>query len=107
MGDPKARNLRAVDQLREYLIRPGALEQWVKEWGENVRPLREQFGFKVVGAWALEEDNRFVWILSWEGEGTFEDADRAYYESPERAALVPDPARLIVSSEHRMMRGLA
>lgn len=93
-----------MDQLRDYRIQPGALEQWVKEWDEMVRPLREQLGFKVVGAWTIEEENRFVWILSWEGVGSFEDADRAYYESPERVALVPDPARLVISSEHRTMR---
>jgi hypothetical protein len=93
-----------MDQLRDYLIQPGALTQWVKEWTEKVRPLREQLGFKVVGAWAIDDENRFIWILSWEGAGTFEDADRAYYESPARAALLPDPARLIVSSEHRFMR---
>lgn len=93
-----------MDQLRDYRIQPGALTQWVHEWGEKVRPLREQLGFKVVGAWTIEEENRFVWILSWEGEGSFEEADRAYYESRERATLSPDPARLVVSTEQRMMR---
>jgi hypothetical protein len=93
-----------MDQLREYRIVPGAIEQWVVEWAEKVRPLRERLGFIVVGAWTIDEENRFVWILRWEGAGTFEDADRAYYESPERAALDPDPARLIVAIEHRAMR---
>lgn len=93
-----------MDQLRDYRIQPGALTQWVSEWTEKVRPLREQLGFKVIGAWTIEEEDRFVWILSWEGVGSFEDADRAYYESPARAAFEPNPARLIVSSEHRTMR---
>ena len=93
-----------MDQLRDYRIQPGAMGQWVKEWAERVRPLREQLGFKVVGAWTIEAENRFVWILSWGGAGSFEDADRAYYASPERVALAPDPARHIVSSEHRMLR---
>ncbi len=93
-----------MEQLRDYRVLPNALAEWVKEWDEKVRPLREQHGFKVVGAWTIEAESRFVWILSWEGDVSFEDADRAYYESPERLALAPDPARHIVSSEHWMLR---
>ena len=95
---------RTEFQLRDYRIQPGVMKQWVSEWEEKVRPLREHLGFTVVGAWTIEDDNRFIWILSWEGAGSFQDADRAYYASGERAAISPDPARLIVSSEHRMMQ---
>jgi hypothetical protein len=93
-------------QLRDYLIQPGALKQWVAEWDEKVRPLRERLGFQVVGAWTIEEDDRFVWILRWRGPGSLQDAERVYYESPERAAMEPNPARLIVSSEHKTMRSV-
>ena len=93
-------------QLRDYLIQPGALHQWIKEWDEKVRPLRERLGFTVAGAWTIEDESRFIWILEWDGTGSFEEADRSYYASPERAALQPDPARLIVSSEHKMMRSV-
>jgi hypothetical protein len=42
-------------QLRIYEIEEGALEGFVKEWRENVAPLRRRLGFEIVGAWAVEE----------------------------------------------------
>jgi NIPSNAP len=82
-------------QLRVYTIAEGEMERWLREWRERVVPLRRAFGFRVVGAWVRPEDRRFVWIISHDGEEGFPAADRRYYESAERAALDPDPARLI------------
>ena len=48
-------------------------------------------GFDVLGPW-VGEDDRFVWLV---GHEDLEAADAAYYASPERAALDPDPARLL------------
>ena len=83
-------------QIRVYRIRPGELATFVREWREGIKPLRERVGFTVEHAWASEEESTFVWILRHDGDD-WAAADRAYYESPERAALDPDPARLIES----------
>jgi NIPSNAP protein len=91
-------------QLRDYQIRPGELEQWVEEWKKMVCPLRTSFGFAVVGAWTIEESDRFVWILAWGGPGSFEEADRAYYASAERFDMNPDPARHLLRTEKMMLR---
>ncbi len=91
-------------QLRRYTIHEGALAEFVEEWSERVRPLREGFGFTVVGAWTAAEENQFVWILAYDGREGFERRDAAYYQSPERAALTPDPARHIAEMETLMMR---
>jgi hypothetical protein len=80
-------------QLRIYTVAEGEMDRWVREWREKVVPLRQASGFRVDGAWVRPEDRRFVWIIS--HEDGFEEADRAYYRSPERAALDPDPARLL------------
>jgi hypothetical protein len=79
-------------QLRMYRVEPGRMDDWVDEWRAHVRPLRESMGFEVLGPW-VGEDDRFVWLIGHEG---LETADAAYYTSPERAALQPDPARLLV-----------
>jgi len=81
-------------QVRVYQVQPGQLDTFVRVWRELIVPLRRRFGFEVRGAWASVEDDTFVWVLAHEKD--FLAADRAYYLSPERAALDPDPARLIV-----------
>jgi hypothetical protein len=53
----------------------------------------------VLGAWAVEETDEFVWVIAYDGPGTFEEADAAYYASPERVALDPDPARHLVETQ--------
>jgi hypothetical protein len=86
-------------QLRRYRVADGRMRDWLEEWGGRVRPLREAHGFKVLGAWAVEETDEFVWVIAYDGPGTFEEADAAYYASPERAALDPDPARHLVETQ--------
>jgi NIPSNAP len=86
-------------QLRRYRVADGRLRDWLEEWGGRVRPLREAHGFKVLGAWAVEETDEFVWVIAYDGPGTFEEADAAYYASPERVALDPDPARHLVETQ--------
>jgi antibiotic biosynthesis monooxygenase (ABM) superfamily enzyme len=95
----------ASAQIRVYRIRPGELAAFVREWREQIKPLRERVGFTVERAWASEEDDTFVWVLRHEDDD-WEAADRAYRDSPERAALDPDPARLIESQTIFLARPL-
>ena len=76
-------------QLRMYRVREGELDEWLREWREQVLPLRRGQGFEVLGPW-VGEDGLFVWLI---GHDDLEAANAAYYDSPERAALDPDPAR--------------
>ena len=81
-----------------YTVREGALDQWVDEWRQHVLPLRRRFGFVVREAWVIPATNRFVWLLGYDAD--FDEADGAYYASAERAAVDPDPARLLEHVEH-------
>ena len=83
-------------QLREYTIEAGRLDDFVREWRELVLPLRERLGFTVVGPWVEREASGFVWIVGYDGD--IREADGRYYASPERKAMNPDPARLVVGS---------
>lgn len=90
-------------QLRDYTVKPGEMADWIAEWRENIVGLRRSFGFDVIGAWKEEDSDRFVWIVRYRGERSFEEADAAYYASPERKAIHPDPARHIAHSETRFV----
>jgi hypothetical protein len=85
-----------VTQLRDYVIAEGSLDQFISEWRSGILPLRRGLGFTIDGAWRVLDESRFVWLLSHPGDlQAFEAADRAYYASPDRKGLDPDPARLI------------
>lgn len=90
-------------QLREYLIKPGEMKAWIEEWRAHIVPLRTKAGFKVVGAWNVDGTDRFVWILSYDGPKSWEEANAGYYASPERKALHPDPARHLAQTSARLM----
>lgn len=77
-------------QLRRYVVKDGRLEDFLTAWRDGVRPLREEFGFKVTGAWIDEDGRRFVWLISHDSRESFERAERAYYQSEKRRRL-PDP----------------
>jgi hypothetical protein len=65
-------------------------------------PLRRAQGFTVEGAWVVEQENLFVWILSREGTG-WKEAEASYYESDERKSLSPDPAKWIERADTRFI----
>jgi hypothetical protein len=92
-------------QLRDYRIRDGELDRFVEEWRTSVAPLRRSKGFDIPGAWTIPEEQRFVWLLGHPGDwDEFAAADAAYYASPERASLHPDPARLITEQRTARLR---
>ena len=66
-------------------------------WTAGVLPLRQAFGFETQ-AWTAA-DGRFVWLISYDGPGTFDEVDRRYYASRERRSLDPDPAQWIIDNE--------
>jgi hypothetical protein len=92
-----------VTQLRDYRIAEGELDRFVGEWRSKLAPLRIATGFTIPGAWTVAGEDRFIWLLAHDGDwNAFEAADARYFASPERAALDPDPARLI--EEQRNVR---
>ena len=83
-------------QLRDYRITEGSLDEFVREWLDQIEPIRRSLGFTIDAVWTAADERRFLWLLSHPGDwDAFEEADRAYHASPQRAALDPNPARLI------------
>ena len=90
-------------ELRVYTVKPGAMDAWVREWLEHVVPLRRELGFSIPAAWIVEEEDRFVWLLEYDGDD-FEAANGAYYDAPQRRAIDPEPTRHLEHTEHWPLR---
>ena len=69
-------------ELRQYRIRPGQMENWVKFMEDVIIPFQTSKGIAVAGSFVGdEEDDLYVWIRRFEDE---EDRKRLYeavYES--------------------------
>ena len=90
-------------QIREYRVKSGKMDDFLKQWRTEIVPLRKKIGFVVIGGWMDRKDNRFIWIVGWEGAGTFEEANARYYSSPERMEISPDPRTYLEEIKTTMM----
>ncbi len=86
-------------QLRLYTIDEGSLSQFVEEWQKTVLPLRREHGFRIGSAWIIKEQNQFAWLISYDGDESWETKEKNYYASASRKELDPNPARLIARAE--------
>ncbi len=86
-------------QLRTYTLKPGTMDAWRKVWRDQIKPIREGLGFTVPAAWEVPEKNQFVWLMAYNGPDDWATQDAAFHSSPERKAMTPDPAGMIVSME--------
>jgi len=88
-------------QVRTYTVRPDRLDEWVQKWRTLVVPLRRELGFEVPGSWVDRERSQHIWVISYDGELSFEEANAAYWASPRRAELGLDPAEFLVDEQVR------
>ena len=74
-------------QLRRYRLEPGRMADFLA-WFPTVLPVREQFGFRVVFAYADSALETFTWAVAHDGdEAAFTAAETTYNDSPERAEV--------------------
>jgi hypothetical protein len=81
-------------RLRVDRVEAGRMDEFVAAWMASVLPLRRRFGFEIVGTWVDVERDEFCWVVGYAGPEGYDEAEAAYYASPERAAMHPDPGVL-------------
>lgn len=76
-------------QLRRYTLAPGKADEFLARWEAHIPALRSQFGFAIKFAYLDRENGVFVWAVAHAGDReAFLAAEKAYYDSPERARQV-------------------
>lgn len=69
-------------ELRQYRIKDGQRERWVKFMEEEIMPFQISKGMVVVGSFVgQEEDDLYVWIRRFESEEERERLYKVVYES--------------------------
>ena len=69
-------------ELRQYRVRPGQRENWVKHMEEVIIPYQVSKGMVVVGSFVgQEEDDLYVWMRRFESEQERERLYKAVYET--------------------------
>ena len=93
-------------QLRLYQLDPDRIDEFIALWREQIVPARKAAGFRLRGAWVSRDEAGFAWVISYRGKGTFEEAEKRYYESDARAAIQPSPAEFLQGVETVMVEPL-
>jgi hypothetical protein len=69
-------------ELRQYTIRPGQRENWVRCMEEEVIPFQVSKGMVILGSFVADEDeSTYVWIRRFKDEAERERLYEAVYQS--------------------------
>jgi hypothetical protein len=72
----------AFFELRQYFVKPGLMNEWVRIMEEEIIPFQVSKGMVIVASFRGETDeNCYIWIRRFESEAQREAQYKAVYES--------------------------
>ncbi len=96
----------AFYELRQYQIRPGKMEAWLKYMEETIIPFQVAKGMVITASFKGEKDDSvYVWIRRFESEADRERLYTAVYQSDEwKNVMSPIVGELIDRSTINVQR---
>jgi hypothetical protein len=93
-------------ELREYRIRSGQMDNWVRYMEEVIIPFQVSKGMVVAGSFTGEQDEGlYVWIRRFTGEEQREKLYEAVYESGEwKSEIAPKIPEMMIREEIKVTR---
>jgi len=84
-------------ELRQYRMRPGQRDKWVRFMEEQIIPFQTSKGMDIVGSWVgQDEEDLFVWIRRFESEAERERLYKEVYESDHwKSTIAPQVPEMI------------
>lgn len=84
-------------ELRQYRLRPGCRDAWVRLMEETIIPFQSSQGMVIVGSFVAEEEpDLYVWIRRFEDEQDRERLYEAVYQSDHwKDAIAPRVTELL------------
>ena len=72
----------AFYELRQYHVRPGKMNEWVKIMEEEIIPFQVSKGMVITGSFRGEtDDSKYVWLRRFESEAQREALYKAVYDT--------------------------
>jgi hypothetical protein len=79
---PKGEREMAFYELRQYKVRPGKIDEWVKIMEQEIIPFQVSKGMVICGSFRGEADpSVYVWLRRFESESEREALYKAVYET--------------------------
>jgi NIPSNAP len=96
----------AFYELRQYTIRPGKMEAWLRCMEEEIIPFQVAKGMVITGSYRGEKDDSvYVWMRRFESETERERLYKAVYESEHwKNVIAPKVTELIDRSAINVQR---
>jgi hypothetical protein len=96
----------AFYELRQYVIRPGKMEAWLKCMEEDIIPFQVSKGMVITGSYRGEtDDSVYIWTRRFESEAERERLYKAVYESDHwKNVIGPKVGELIDRSKINVQR---
>ena len=93
-------------ELREYTVRPGKRDEWVRMMETEIIPFQIQNGIAVLGSFVCEDnDGIYVWMRRFDDEADRVAKYAAVYESEHwKTSVLPRVNALIDREKHRITR---
>lgn len=92
-----------ASQLRIYDLHPDMWQEFARRVNAEIVPIRLDHGFRLEGPWLVEETCQYVWIVHYEGDLTFAEAEERYEADPRWSDLTFDPKDYILGEDIRML----
>ena len=61
-----------ISQIRIYTINKGEMDNFLKHFKEDIKPLHEKIGVPIVGAWVNRPQNEFIWVRTYKDKAEME-----------------------------------
>src|SRR6266851_3229141 len=74
-------------QIRIYTINKGELDNFIKHFKEETKPIHDKVGWPVVASWVNRPQNEFIWIRTHEDAADLEAKTQAFRQEVEAAGI--------------------
>lgn len=88
-------------ELRQYRVRDGKRDEWVRFMEETIIPFQTEKGMHIVASFVAEEEpDLYVWIRRFDGEEARKDLYEAVYQSDRwKEEIGPRASELLVREQ--------